>query len=246
MAGLKHIALILLLVALAPFSGSAQDRNAIDVEEILNHLRDRFNRIQDYQVDLQVSLDMPMLRMPRKNMTFSFKQPDLTRLEARGFAMVPRRGLALSPDSLLQSLHDLELAGDTLIDGHLCAILQGREQGLDDLDLQARLFVDRNLWLLRGLSTYLDDEEIFRLRTEYQEVAPDIYMPSLTQLRFQVNERFLRGRRFRNEHFDPDIPEPVLPEGQDLTGEAAITFNNYRINLGLPDSYFQEDTQVEE
>jgi hypothetical protein len=225
---------------------AAQDNVSREVSDILDQLRERFSRVTDYQVDLQVRLDMPMLRMPRKNMTLSFKQPDLTRLDARGFAIVPRRGLALSPDSLLESLHDLTLAGDTLIDGHPCAILQGREQGPEDLELEAYLFIDRELWLLRGLTTILEEEEIFHLRTEYQEVAPDIYMPRLTQLRFQVNERFLRGRRRMNTPHDPDIPEPVLQEGQDMRGEASITFENYRINFGLPDSYFQEDVPIDE
>jgi len=208
------------------------------VAEILQNLRERFNRIEDYQVNLQVSLDLPMLRMPRKKMTFTFKQPDKIRLEARGFAMVPRRGLALSPDSLFQKLRDLTMAGDTLLDGHSCYILRGLEEGPANQTLLAEMIVDRELWLVRGITTYLEDHEVFRLRTEYVEVAPGIHMPAETNLRFQLDERFTRGQSRDTRSSDPDIQEPVFDDLEGLTGEASIIFSNYQVNHGIPDEVF--------
>ncbi|MFC1543552.1 hypothetical protein ACFL4K_03315 [Candidatus Neomarinimicrobiota bacterium] len=168
-----HIAAIRRLLGVAGFSllfpllitAQTDDPNPDRVADILHNLRVQFNRVQDYQVDLRVSLDMPVLRMPRKKMTFSFKQPDKIRLEAVGFAMVPRRGLALSPDSLLQNLRNLELVGDTLLDGHNCLILQGVEEGPDGMRFRADVFVDQDLWLVRAVTTYLENHEVLHLAT---------------------------------------------------------------------------------
>ncbi len=228
---------LLLLLLLLPLSAQTWD-----VHQVLDSLRSRFQRIEDYQVDLNVSLKMPGLRMPRKKMTLTFKQPDKTRLEARGFAMVPRRGLALSPDSLVQQLRDLTMVGDTLLNGHHCLIIRGVENGPDDLTLLAEILVDRKLWLVRGITTYLENHEVFRLWTEYVEVAPGIHMPGETHLRFQINERFIRGRsrNHRSYIYDPDIQEPVFDDAGDLAGEASIVFSNYRINMGIPDEFFHE------
>lgn len=214
-----------------------------DVHQILDSLRSRFQLIEDYQVDLNVSLNMPMLRMPRKKMTFTFKQPDKTHLKARGFAMVPRRGLALSPDSLFQRLRELTVTSDTLVDGHPCLILRGLEKGPSDLTLLAEMMVDRELWLVRGITTHLEGQELFRLWTEYVEVAPGVHMPGETHLRFQINERFIRGRsrNHRSYIYDPDIQEPAFDDLESMTGEASIVFSNYRVNLGISDEFFSEE-----
>lgn len=214
-----------------------------DVHQILDSLRSRFQLIEDYQVDLNVSLNMPMLRMPRKKMTFTFKQPDKTHLKARGFAMVPRRGLALSPDSLFQRLRELTVTSDTLVDGHPCLILRGLEKGPSDLTLLAEMMVDRELWLVRGITTHLEGQELFCLWTEYVEVAPGVHMPGETHLRFQINERFIRGRsrNHRSYIYDPDILEPAFDDLESMTGEASIVFSNYRVNLGISDEFFSEE-----
>jgi len=227
-----------LLLLLSPLLLTAQ---TWDAHQVLDSLRARFNRVEDYQVDLQVSLDMPMLRMPRKKMTFTFKQPDKTHLKARGFAMVPRRGLVLSPDSLFQKLQDLTMVGDTLLNGQACLILRGFEKGPGGLTLMADVIVDRKLWLVRGITTHLEDHEVFRLRIEYVEVAPGLHMPAETRLRFQINERFIRGRSRNHQSYDPDIQVPALDEGGDMIGEASIVFTNYRVNHGIPDEFFREE-----
>ena len=234
--------LLLLPLLLSPLPLTAQ---TWDAHQVLDSLRARFNRVEDYQVDLQVSLDMPMLRMPRKKMTFTFKQPDKTRLEARGFAMVPRRGLVLSPDSLFQKLQDLTMVGDTLLNGYPCLILRGFEKGPGDLTLMADVIVDRELWLVRCITTYLEDHDVFRLRTEYVEVAPGIHMPAETRLRFQLNEGFIRGRGRNHRSYDPDVQEPVFDNKGDLIGEASIIFTNYRVNHGIPGEFFHNGAKPE-
>ncbi len=237
-----HQLLLLLPLLLPPLPLTAQIGDSAQVAEILQNLSERFSRIEDYRVDLKVSLKMPGLRMPRKKMTLTFKQPDKTRLEARwGFAMVPRQGLALSPDSLFQKLRDLTMAGDTLLDGHSCYILRGFAEGPPNQTRLAEMIVDRELWLVRCITTYLEDHEVFRLRTEYVEVAPGIHMSAETRLRFQLNERFIRGRSRNHQSYDPDIQEPAFDDLESMTGEASIVFTNYRVNHGIPDEYFREE-----
>ena len=147
----------------------------------------------------------------------------------------------LSPDSLFGMLHGITVAGDTLLDGHSCLVLQGLEPGPDDLPLTAQLFVDQELWLVRGLRTLMGANEVFHLHIEYLETAPGIHMPRQTRLKFQLNELFLRGRHGPPGSFDPDAPTFDIPEDVEMAGEATIIFSNYRINHGIPDSYFEEE-----
>jgi outer membrane lipoprotein-sorting protein len=234
--------LALVLSLLVPGQSTGQNNVSMGIPEIRQHLLERFQRIQDYQVDLEVSLDMPKLRMPRKRMTFSFKQPDKTRLDAKGFAMVPRRGLALSPDSMLAEMNSLSVVGDTLINQHPGLILEGSMSDLENMTLAAKILVDSELWVVRSITTYLDTFQVLHLSIEYSEVAPEIHLPVETRLQFQMNEQFLRSRG-SPRHFDPDgpgLPQLDMQTAGDIHGEATIKFSRYRVNQGLPDSFFIE------
>ncbi|MFC1547788.1 hypothetical protein ACFL5M_04605 [Candidatus Neomarinimicrobiota bacterium] len=218
----------------------AQTNDSVEVIQIIQNLRDRFQLIHDYRVELEVSLDMPKLRMPRKRMTLTFKQPDKTRLEAKGFAMVPRRGLALAPDSLLKEIHHLTVIGDTLFNGYRCRILRGREEVLEEGSLIANIMVDNNIWVLRGITTFMDTTRIMQLVIDYVETAPGIFLPSQTRMNFKLDERFLRNRTRHGGPYDPDLPGPSLPEDDAMEGSASIQFSHYQVNFGVPDSYFED------
>ncbi|MEE9466639.1 MAG: hypothetical protein V3W14_13810, partial [Candidatus Neomarinimicrobiota bacterium] len=136
------LALLLSLIVPAIAQPPGGPETTLTVTAVLDSMRYRFNLIEDYQVDLKVRLRMPKLRMPRKRMTLSFKQPDKTALKARGFAMVPRRGILLSPDSLFQGMGNLQLAGDTLVNDRPALVLRGASE-LGDRPMMAELLVDR-------------------------------------------------------------------------------------------------------
>ncbi len=210
--------------------------SVVTVSTVRDSLRARFSRIQDYQVDLKVRLKMPRMRLPRKRMTLSFKQPDKLALKARGFAMVPRRGLLLSPDSLLAGLGELRLAGDTLVEGRPVLVLQG-ESEIEGQPLRAEVLVDRQRWVILGVASYSDTLELLRLNTDFEEVTAGIFLPVRTTIHFNFDERFIQrlphGPHRRRKHRGGDDDQP-----QKGAGKAVIEFSKYRVNQGLPDELF--------
>ncbi len=213
--------------------------SVVTLSTVRDSLRARFSRIQDYQVDLKVRLKMPRLRLPRKRMKLSFKQPDKLALKARGFAMVPRRGLLLSPDSLLAGLGELRLAGDTLVEGRPVLVLQG-ESEIEGQSLRAKVLVDRQRWVILGAVSYSGTLELLRLNIDYEEITAGIFLPVRTTIHFNFDERFIQrlphGPRRRRKHRGDDDHQPQ--EGPGGVGEAVIEFSNYRVNQGLPDELF--------
>lgn len=212
--------------------------SVVTVSTVRDSLRAQFARIQDYQVDLKVRLKMPRMRLPRKRMTLSFKQPDKLALKARGFAMVPRRGLMLSPDSLLAGLGELRLVGDTLVAGRPVWVLRG-ESEIEGQPLRTEVLVDRQRWVILGAVSYSDTLELLRLNTDFEEVAAGIFLPVRTTIHFNFDERFIQrlphGPRRRRKHRGGDDHQPQEGPG---AGEAVIEFSNYRVNRGLPDELF--------
>jgi len=236
------LALLLSLIVPAIAQLPAGPDTTLTVTAVLDSMRSRFSLIEDYQVNLKVRLRMPKLRMPRKRMTLSFRQPDKFDLKARGFAMVPRRGISLSPDSLFQGLDNLQLAGDTLVNDRPALVLWGAGE-IGDRSMMAEMLVDRERWVILGAATYTDTLELFRLRTDYAEQEPGIFLPTRTTLNFNF-DKFLIPHMptAHRKRGDPDAGD--LPEMANRSGEAEIEFSKYRVNRGLPDELFDSPSKA--
>ena len=72
-----------------------------DAEQILNEVKDKFNKIKDYEVDVSIFVDVDFLKVPESNAKIYFKQPDLVKLDSEGFALLPKEGVNFSPIKLL-------------------------------------------------------------------------------------------------------------------------------------------------
>ena len=100
----------------------------ITVEAIIDSVHSRFNLIQDYSVQIKLTVDMDKFRMPRKRINVYFKQPDKLKIESDGFAIVPRQGVSVPV--ILDSLKALTLIGDEVIINRPCWVIKGlRREG---------------------------------------------------------------------------------------------------------------------
>jgi hypothetical protein len=220
-----------------------------EVSRIVDSLRIQFEQIEDYQVRLTVAIKMPGLRMPRKRMTLSFKQPDKVHLKALGFAMIPKSGLMLSPDSMFARISNPNLVRASVADECPCLVIKGETSLNDEIRPRIAVTIDTTRWLVTNISTRLDDEEILTLETTYIEVVPGIFMPAETNLKFEISEEFLQANpRALHTARNPDqAVTEKLPafeaSGKDSfprTGKAVIKFSRYKVNRGLDEALFEE------
>lgn len=241
-----------LLLALFMIGSPAQSQTPT-FDQVLDQLRVQFEKIEDYQVSITVRLKMPGIRMPRKKMTLSFKQPDKVRLKSRGFAMVPRRGLAFSPDSLLGDLTSVSVADTTLNDARRLALrgsLPFGDEG-DETFVRAVIIVDPERWVITGMTTRLRGDELFAMVTLYTEPVKGIFLPEETTLTFHGVEDMLGGRRGppfrpggrRSRKRDESVADSTGVSSVE-SGEVVIQFKKYKVNQGLSDSFFEEDKTV--
>ena len=98
----------------------------ITVAAIIDSVHSRFNRIQDYSVQIKLTVDMEKFRMPRKRIDVYFKQPDKLKIESDGFAIVPRQGVSVLV--ILDSLQALKLVGDDVITDRSCLVIEGQRR----------------------------------------------------------------------------------------------------------------------
>ena len=67
----------------------------------------RFEAIENYSVDIKISVEMTGFRMPRKKIKMLYKKPDKMKIETLGFAIVPKMGLGGNPREFFNILENV-------------------------------------------------------------------------------------------------------------------------------------------
>ncbi|RMF07446.1 MAG: hypothetical protein D6762_07500 [Candidatus Neomarinimicrobiota bacterium] len=213
-------------------------------------------RIQDYTVTLTVTVHMPKFRMPRKKITVYFKAGDPYRLKlkTRGFALLPKSGVAFRPQELFDNFsHFDRVTRQTTADGW-AYVLEGTliadslhfklpESEQERPVLHQQLWVDPDHWVITRSTVWVDTSRVLTMTTAYDEVSGGWTMPVRTEVRFQVGTDLIR--RFNRTQTGP---APILSEDgaeipeEGLWGEVLIEYSRYRINQGLRDEIFEEES----
>lgn len=212
--------------------------------EIFNLVRENLTRIHDYQVDMKIKVAMPGFRMPGKKVSYAFKVPDMIKLETAGFAVVPRQGILpfyneLMADSLQINAETLER---TTLNGEDVWVVAFQDTFYNQ-DALIKLWVgDPQGSILQGVVT-IGGKDVFTLTSHYEKVDGIAYMPMGTQIEITLPARMKTLQHFNST---PQAKMDVMSSMRDtteapVTGTIDLEFSKYKLNRGLPDSFFDQD-----
>ncbi len=219
---------------------------------VLDSLEQSYNRIEDYYTRIEVSIKTPILRMPRKRVELWFKQPNLTKIETKGFAAIPKSGMISSPLDLFDNLSDIIVVGVEHYNEMQIWILQGdlnpdslTFKNIGDVhsqpNLKMRLFVDRGNWTLIKSETWLDTTKVLEIQSEYISLGNEIYLPRETIINFEYSGGMPAGIEdsFGERHQFGGMGND--PKEKDMSGTITLKFSKYEVNKGLERSFFTEE-----
>jgi len=225
------------------------------VEAIADSLTSRFSRIEDYTVNIKISVKMTGLRMPRKKIKLFYKAPDKVKVKSRGFAIVPKTGLGGSPEKFLNMLESIHVTGNDVLNDRNHWLLTGSvipdsmdiPFDNDDLpDIKMNLWVDAESWVISKAETIIDTQNVFQLVSEYKEVD-GIFLPLQTTL--SLGFKGFKDWSMQDSHGGPmsdrkDFEEAakeagVDPDKKEFAGTVLMEFSKYKVNRGLDDKIFE-------
>ena len=247
---------LLILIFLSNLIAQDKDKSSTSIfptaASILDSLEQNYNRIEDYYVHIEVSIKTPILRMPRKRVNFWFKQPNLTKVETKGFAAIPKSGIISSPIDLFDNLTNVSVIGAEYYNGKQIWILQGNlkpdslmfgKMGNIDkkLDLSMKLWVDRNIWTLLKSETWMDTIKVVEIHSEYKSLRDDIHLPIETIIKFKYSGGLPAGveKTFGARHQFGGMQDDSSEK--DLSGMITLKFSDYKVNKGIEDTFFEEE-----
>ena len=91
-------------VLLSIISTSILAAQTPSIEQIRDNVILKFSQIEDYQVDVKISIKMTGFRMPKKKIRMYYKRPDKIKVKTRGFAILPKTGVNGNPNQFLGML----------------------------------------------------------------------------------------------------------------------------------------------
>ncbi len=225
-----------LLVAWTMAAG-AQSSRAPTADEVLRNLERAFRDVHDFAVTVVGDVNMENLRVPRTTATMYFKRPDKVQFVSTSFSIMPREGMSPNPDRL-RAEYDATMIGPDTVNGQIALKLQLAAKDPKVRLRQAYVWVDPMNWTLLRLMSMPYGGRTITFEFTYALVDGLYWLPStLTALFGSVGEK--TEPLFKVPEGAPD-PAPQFSEMQRSTrsGSVKFTYQQYRINTGLPDSLF--------
>ncbi len=86
---------VTVILALFLASGGITGAGTLRPQQILNHMQQSYQAIDDYVADIQVITDIPSFAIPPRSFTVYVKRPDKVKIESDSLVFVPKDVLLL-------------------------------------------------------------------------------------------------------------------------------------------------------
>ena len=221
-------------------------------EYIIKKTDDQFREINNYQVDMVISIAIPAFRMPKKKYKVYFKQPDKIKVKSRGFGLLPKTGMFTSPIENFSNLsnirfskdfsrtepNEIMLVGDLVLDS--LALDVPNEYARLTFKPTVDVKVDTQNWVITQVLTKIDTVKIMEINNFYDVVDDSFYMPIRSTVEYYVKDARLSkwinkdiGTIMGNNH-------NMNIESDMVKGLISVYYAKYRVNRGIKDSIFED------
>ena len=222
------------------------------INKIILKTHEEFEKVSDFQAKMTVNLDVPGLRMPKKEYRVYYKRPNKFKANTKGFGVLPNTGLFTSPKDNFDNLKDLIINQDKVKIGNNQIMISGtlitdslkakfpNEYAKLSFNPIVDVVVDTTKWLITSVTSRIDTLKLFQINNDYELYENKYYLPSISKV-----EYFIKDMKLANWLKD-DIPSMIgadqqIAKGQDIVkGMITVKYSDYLINKNLPDYIFKK------
>lgn len=198
-----------------------------DPDTIIKMVEEKFDSVQDYSVDVNIHVDINVLKMPDSKAKIYFKQPDKFKFDSEGFAIFPRQSMNVTPTKLFEGDYSSIYVKEDLLDSisvHLIKIIPNSDT--TDIILST-LWIDKESHVVRKIETNTRSMGTMTVKLEY---LPETTHPLPSKMIFSLN-----NKKSKNTN-----PIRNRPDFKSLSGSVTISYFNYQINSGIDDLFFED------
>jgi hypothetical protein len=208
-----------------------------DPEAILETVKLEFEKIDDYQVDVKIKVDVDFLKMPEREATIFYKKPDKFHIDSDNFAMLPKSGLNFSPLGFLNYKYTAFYEREDTIDQIKTSVIKVIPlEGNTDVILST-FWVDTKRNLILKVESSRKPQGSYIIDLKYLKTSESFWLPSSLVFSFTVDRSLIP--RF-NAPDDLESNKNSKESEKEETGKVYLNYSNYKVNIGLSDELFEK------
>ncbi len=230
---MKQIRLFICICSLLPLFSAAQDMTPLVLK-----VKAKLDQVNDYEAEGKMKTDVAFIKAPIGRVKMYYKKPNRFRLKKDGgISLLPKGGVSVNMSSLISTNDFMALAAGEAMVGKvptriikMLPVGENSDVVLTTLYIdEARLLIMRSVTTTRENGTYememsygrfqeygLPDKVVFSFNTK------DYKLPKGLTLEFEDGEQPTEAQKLKRKK-----------------GRVEISYSNYTINKGLPDSVFK-------
>ncbi|MBK9097983.1 MAG: hypothetical protein IPM14_07660 [bacterium] len=207
-------------------------------EAILEKVKAEFDKVEDYQVDVQTKIDVSFLKMPDRKATIYYKKPDKFHIDTENFAMLPKSGLNFSPLGFLNYKYTAFYEREDTIKGNPVSVIKVIPLEGSAEVIISTLWVDTQRNIILKVESSRKPQGNFVVNLDYLKTTDGFWLPSSILFEFSIDGSGL-PKRFGDDRGSNDKQKKDDSKKVE-TGKVYLTYSNYKVNKGLPDSIFEQ------
>lgn len=209
-----------------------------DPNEILNAVITNFNKVNDYQVDVNIKVDVEFIKVPETKAKIYFKQPDKVHLEADGFAMLPKNGMEFSPSAFIKKDYTAIYEQDVDLNGYKTSIVKVIPLGDQGEVILSTLWIDQKKQVIRKVESTTKTNGTFNIDFSFDD---KIKYPLPSKIIFSFNmDKMNIPSTISGETTNEKQDKKNKNSGSTTKGQVIVNYSNYVVNKGISDSIFED------
>ena len=221
-------------------------------DDVIKKTESQFRSVDNYQVDMMISIAIPAFRMPKKKYKVFFKQPDKIKIKSRGFGLLPKTGMFTSPMENFNNLTNIRFAdsgnkeyndkiilvGDLIVDS--LALEMPNEYARLAFKPTVDVSIDKRNWVITQVVTKIDTLKIMEINNTFDYIDNSFYLPVRSTVEYFVKDA--RLTKWINKDIGTMIgnQNEIDVKNDMVRGLISVEYSRYKINKGIKDSVFDD------
>jgi outer membrane lipoprotein-sorting protein len=209
---------------------------AQDATALLQKVRDKLDRVNDYQAQGLMKTNVSFLKVPEAQVTVYFKKPNKLKISnEKGISLVPKGAVTISLNNLLTGGYTVLDAGADTAGGYKVRVIKLLPKDENADLVLATLYIDDTGGLILKARTSTRENGTYEVSLSYGKYS-GYALPDKVVFSFNIKDYKLpKGVTF--DYDDGSAKKQVTPASG--KGKVEITYQSYIINKGVPDTVFQ-------
>ena len=210
-----------------------------DMTALVMKVKAKLDQVNNYEADGRMKTDVAFIKAPIGNVKVFYKKPNKFRLKKDGgISLLPKGGVSVNLNSVITSTDFVALfAGEVMLRGTKTKIVKLLPADENSEIVLTTLFIDETNLLVNKAVTTTKESGTYEIEMSYGSYA-QFGLPD--KVVFSFNTKDYKLPKGITLEFEDD--EKKLTESEKIKnkkGRVEITYTNYVINKGVPDSVFK-------